>query len=119
MGVRMGPLLLITAAVLSAASLPAAPQFTPRDESPEEFPAGSGRDETFYACTPCHNFKLVAAQRMNRRQWDDSLSSMTQRHGMPALEGNDRKVVLDYLEQTYPPRVPAAGRGSPNPFLNR
>ena len=34
--------------------------FTPRDESPEEFPAGSGRDETFYACTACHNFKLVA-----------------------------------------------------------
>jgi hypothetical protein len=44
---------------------------------------------------------------------------MTQRHGRPALEGNDRKVVLGYLEQTDPPRVPAAGRRAPNPFLNR
>jgi hypothetical protein len=61
----------------------------------------------------------VAAQGMNRRPGDDSPSSMTQRHGRPALEGNDRKVVLDYLEQTDPPRVPAAGRGAPNPFLNR
>ena len=34
--------------------------FTPGDESPEDFPAGAGRDETFYACTACHNFKLVA-----------------------------------------------------------
>ena len=40
--------------------------FTPRDESPEEFAAGAGRDETFYACTACHGFKLVAQQRMTR-----------------------------------------------------
>jgi hypothetical protein len=37
---------------------------------------------------------------------------------MPALEGQERDTVLDYLEKTYPPRAPA-GRGSPNPFLNR
>lgn len=112
-------LFVLLAAVMVAAASPRAQQFTPRDESPDEFPAGSGRDETFYACTPCHNFKLVAAQGMTRRQWDDSVTWMTQRHGMPALEGNDRTVVLDYLERTYPPRAPAAGRGSPNPFLNR
>lgn len=104
---------------MGSAGPQAQPQFNPRDENPEEFPPGPGRDETFYACTPCHNFKLVAAQGMNRRQWDDSLTWMTQRHGMPALAGNERKTVLDYLEQAYPPRAPAAGRGSSNPFLNR
>jgi hypothetical protein len=96
-----------------------APAFTPRDESPEEFPPGAGRDDTFYACTACHGFKLVAQQGMNRRQWDDTLDVMTKVHGMPALEGGDRKVVLDYLEAAFPPAAPARGRGSPNPFLNR
>lgn len=91
--------------------------FTPRDESPEEFPAGPGRDETFYTCTACHNFKLVAQQGMNRRQWDESLTWMTEKHNMPALEGNDREVVLDYLEATYPPR--ARSGGWQNPFLNK
>ena len=45
--------------------------FTPRDESPDEFAAGTGRDETFYACTACHNFKLVAAQGLSRAGWDE------------------------------------------------
>jgi len=94
------------------------PQFTPRDESPEEFPAGPGRDETFYACTACHNFKLVAAQGMSRRQWEDSLEWMVTKHNMPRLDEADRKVVLDYLEKTYPPRAPAGG-GWQNPFLKR
>ena len=40
--------------------------FTPREESPEEFAAGAGRDETFYACTACHGFRLVAQQGLTR-----------------------------------------------------
>jgi mono/diheme cytochrome c family protein len=94
-------------------------QFIPRDETPEEFPAGAGRDETFYACTACHNFKLVAAQGLNRRQWEDSLNLMVSKHNMPPLDDADRKVVLDYLETTYPPRAPASGGGWQNPFLKR
>lgn len=93
--------------------------FTPREESPEEFPSSPGRDETFYTCTACHHFKLVAQQGMNRRQWDESLNWMTEKHGMPPLDGVDRKVVLDYLENTYPPKTSPRGGGPPNPFLNR
>ena len=44
---------------------------------------------------------------------------MVQRHGMPALDDKDKKVVLDYLETAFPPRAPAAGGGWQNPFLNR
>lgn len=113
---------LLAAALLGGAPLLQAqpsPQFAPRDESPEELPPGPGREETFYACTACHNFKLVAAQGMNRRQWDESLTWMTERHGMPALEGDERRTVLDYLESTYPPRSQPAGRGGANPFLSR
>lgn len=96
------------------------PQFAPRDENPEDFPAGPGRDDTFYACTACHGFKLVAAQGMTRRQWEDSLQWMTDRHKMPPLPDKEKKVVLDYLEATYPPRTEPAGRGGwQNPFSPR
>ena len=94
-------------------------QFTPRDETPEEFPAGPGRDDAFYACTACHNFKLVAQQGMTRPQWEDSLQWMTDRHGMSPLPAKDQKVVLDYLEATFPPRAPAGRGGFQNPFSPR
>ena len=90
--------------------------FTPTDESPEDLPAGDGREETFYACTACHGFKIVAQQGLTRSGWDDSLNWMTTKHGMNPIEGEDRKVILDYLEKHYPPRQ-KPGRGSPNPFL--
>jgi len=111
--------ILSVSLVLSAGPVAAQSQgFTPRDESPEEFPAGPGRDETFYACTACHGFKLVAQQGMSRRQWEETLILMNEKHGMPALDAKDREIVLGYLEATYPPRTPA-GRGWQNPFLNR
>ena len=90
--------------------------FTPRDESPEEFAAGAGRDETFYACTACHGFKLVAQQGMTRAQWEDSINLMIRRHNMPPLDDKDRERVLNYLETAYPPRAPAGRGGWVNPF---
>ena len=107
---------VLVAALLSAAPLAVAqsPSFTPTDEKPEDYPAGPGRDDTFYACTPCHGFKIVAQQAQTRGQWDDTLDWMTKRHNMPAIEGNQRKVVLDYLAATYPPRT--SPRGWQNPF---
>jgi len=102
-----------------ASSQTGQPAFTPRDESPEEFAAGPGRDETFYACTPCHNFKLVAQQGMSRERWDETLTFMTARHNMPPLDGAARKVVLDYLEKHYPPRAPSRQGGWQNPFAPR
>jgi mono/diheme cytochrome c family protein len=90
--------------------------FTPRDESPEDFAAGAGRDQAFYTCTACHGFKLVAHQGMTRAQWDDSINLMIRRHNMPPLDDKDRAVVLGYLEAAYPPRSPAARGGWQNPF---
>lgn len=95
-----------------------AQDFTPREEAPEQFPAGPNRDETFYTCTACHNFKLVAAQGMNRRQWNESIDLMISRHGMPALDDKERTVVLNYLETAFPQRAPSGG-GWQNPFLKR
>ena len=105
----------VMAGLLWAAPAFAQSSFTPRDENPEDFPEGAGRDETFYACTACHGFKLVAQQGMTRAQWDDSINLMIRRHNMPPPDDKDRAVLLNYLEATYPPRAPAA-RGWQNPF---
>jgi hypothetical protein len=112
-----------TAIALVSSTIPSgaqtsAPAFTPDAEEPDQFPAGAGRDETFYACTACHNFKLVAAQGMNRRQWDDSIDWMIAKHTMTRPDAKDRETILNYLETAFPPRAPA-GRGWQNPFLNR
>jgi hypothetical protein len=112
-------LMLMVAAVISGSALSQTPQFAPRDENPEDVPAGAGRDDTFYACTACHNYKLVAQQGMTRRQWEDSLQWMTDRHGMSPLPAKEQKVVLDYLEATFPPRAPAGRGGFQNPFSPR
>jgi mono/diheme cytochrome c family protein len=116
---------LVVSAILAVGLVPAAGPaaaqsqgFAPRDESPEEFPAGLGRDDTFYTCTACHGFKLVAQQGMNRRQWEETLTLMNEKHGMPALDAKERETVLGYLEAAFPPRSPAGG-GWQNPFLNR
>ena len=92
------------------------PAFQPSDERPEDLPEGPGREETFYACTACHNFKLVAAQGLTRPQWDDSLSWMTKRHNMADIQGPDRDLILDYLARHYPPREARGGGGWRSPF---
>jgi len=101
------------------ATLAQQPQFAPGDEAPEDYPSGPGRDDTFYACTACHGFKLIAQQGMTRRQWEDSIQLMVEKHNMPALPDKEQKVVLDYLEATFPPRAPAAGRGWRSPLAPR
>ncbi len=95
-----------------------APAFQPREESPEEFPAHPNRDDAFYGCTACHNFKLVAAQGLSRAQWDETIDLMVKRHKMPEPDAKERQAMLDYLETAFPPRAPA-GRGWQNPFLRR
>jgi hypothetical protein len=112
-------LVLAAALLLPGATVAQPPQFVPRDENPEDFPAGPGRDDTFYACTACHGFRLIAQQGMSRRQWEESIALMVTRHNMPPLPEKELKVVLDYLEATYPPRAPATGRGWQNPFAPR
>lgn len=92
-----------------------APAFVPSEERPEDLPEGPGREETFYSCTACHNFRLVAAQGLTRAQWDDSLTWMTTRHNMADIQGADRDLILDYLEKHYPPKAQRGG-GWRNPF---
>lgn len=107
---------IATAAIAAIVLTVASPTSAQTDESPEDFPQGANRDDTFYTCTACHGFKLVAQQGMNRRQWDESISLMVSKHGMPAPEAADRGKLLDYLEAAFPPRTTPSQGGFRNPF---
>jgi hypothetical protein len=91
-------------------------KFTPREEQPEHYPEAPGREETFYACTACHGFKIVAQQGMSRRQWDETINLMIEKHNMPQPDHQARKLILDYLEATFAPRA-GNQRGWQNPFV--
>lgn len=103
--------------LLLPASLPAQQPSAlppPVDETPEDLPPGTGREETFYACVVCHGSAIIRQQGMSRERWDQTLSWMTEKHGMPPPDQADRALIVDYLATTFPPRQ----RGRPNPFLN-
>jgi hypothetical protein len=79
-----------------------------------DYPDGPNREETFYFCTACHGFKIVAAQGLSRERWDETLTFMTSRHNMPDVQGQDREKMLDYLTAAFPER--RAPGGWKNPF---
>lgn len=86
----------------------------PPEESPEQFPAGLNRDDTFYFCTACHGFKIIAQQGMSRERWNETFDVMVKRHGMADLQGEQRDQMLDYLASAFPER--RAPGGWKNPF---
>jgi hypothetical protein len=87
------------------------------EEHPSVLPEGSYRDEVFYLCTACHSSRLIRNQAMSRERWDETLTWMTERHGMPELQGEERERVLDYLTAHLGP----AGKDEPkrSPFLTQ
>jgi hypothetical protein len=96
---------------------PAPAQAAAADDAPENWPAGSGRDETFYFCTACHGFRIVAQQGLSRERWSEALDWMVEQHKMPKLAGAERETILDYLALAFPSK--ARGRAAPNPFLKQ
>jgi hypothetical protein len=105
-------MLLAAAAVLPAQAVA---QAVPED--PSVLPEGPGRDEVFGLCTACHSSRLVRNQSLSRERWDETLSWMTERHGMPPLEGEARALFLDYLTAHFGPSGGGGGAPSRAPFL--
>jgi len=89
----------------------------PAEEQPEHYPDGPNRETTFYFCTACHSFRIVAAQGMSRERWDESLTWMVDRHKMPDVQGEDRGKILDYLAAAFPERKEPGGWK--NPFTGK
>ena len=86
----------------------------PPEETPEQYPAGAHRDDTFYFCTACHGFKIVAQQGMSRERWNETFDFMVKRHNMVDVQGEQRDQMLDYLTAAFPER--RAPGGWKNPF---
>jgi hypothetical protein len=84
------------------------------EEQPEQYPAGAHRDDTFYFCTACHSFKIVAQQGMSRERWNETFDFMVERHKMVDVQGEQREQMLDYLAKAFPER--RAPGGWKNPF---
>jgi hypothetical protein len=111
--------LALVAALACAGPVPAQ-DYTPRAETPEEFPDHPNREDAFYACSACHAFQLVAQQGMNRRQWDESVQLMIDRHNMAPPAAEERTAILDYLTAAFPQRAPTSAPGGwKNPFAPR
>jgi hypothetical protein len=104
--------LVVLALILPAAAQPKRERAA--EEAPEQYPAGPNRDDTFYFCTACHGFKIVAQQGMSRERWDDTFNVMVKRHGMVDVQGEQREQMLDYLTSAFPER--RAPGGWKNPF---
>jgi hypothetical protein len=109
----------VLAAALLIVALPArdsagqSDQAKPQEEQPEHFPDGPNREDTFYFCTACHGFKLVAMQGMSRARWNETLDLMVSRHNMPDVQGEERARMLDYLERAFPERNKPGGWKNP------
>jgi hypothetical protein len=88
-------------------------QAKPHEEQPEDYPDGPHREDTFYFCTACHGFKLVAQQGMSRARWNETFDVMVTRHNMPDVQGEDRERMLDYLEGAFPERKQPGGWKNP------
>jgi hypothetical protein len=108
-----GAMALAQPGAFAQTSLDAATQPT---DDPSVLPAGDGQEEVFYACTACHSTAIIRRSRFSRDRWDELMTWMTEVHGMNALEGEERTLIVGYLAQHF---GPAQGRGGArNPFLN-
>lgn len=66
-------------------------------------PEDEGRDEVVAICGACHSLKLVVQQRLPRYRWEELMVWMTEKQGMPKLEPEDEKLIVDYLAEHLAP----------------
>ena len=85
----------------------------PPEETPEQYPAGPHRDDTFYFCTACHSFRIVAQQGLSRERWNETFDFMVSRHKMVDVQGEQREQMLDYLASAFPERKERGGWKNP------
>lgn len=69
-------------------------------------PPGDGQRETFLYCSACHSTQIIAQQGLTREGWDETLTWMVEEQGMPELDPELRKIILDYLAEQFSPERP-------------
>jgi hypothetical protein len=79
---------------------------TPALAEEDEFggsPRAPGVEITYYACSACHSFKLVAQQGLSKESWREVLVWMVEEQEMEPMEPSDFLVTLNYLTKFYGP----------------
>jgi len=100
---------------LPVAAAPAAA--VPQAAMVEDFdglPPGEGREETHAICAACHSLRIVRQQGLDTDRWDDLMTWMTEKQGMPALPDAERKRIVAYLAKNFGPD--RGGRARTNPM---
>lgn len=80
------------------------PKFDP-DAQYSGLPATEGADTVFTYCTYCHSAAIIMQQRVTPQRWDELITWMSERHGMPVLEPEDRRAILKYLGRHFSTEV--------------
>lgn len=65
-------------------------------------PPGTGREEVYYQCRPCHSLMIVKQQGLSRSAWDETLNWMVAEQGMrPIADAATRERLLIYLSTHF------------------
>ena len=75
----------------------------PQDPFGDSWPEGEGRAITGQRCNVCHSLAIVKQQRLDRDGWDEVLEWMVEEQGMPELNEQEYKAVMDYLLAHFSP----------------
>ena len=54
-------------------------------------------------CSTCHSLKIVIQSKASRQGWVDTIRWMQKEQGMPSLNKQSEKMILNYLAKNYAP----------------
>ena len=94
-------LLVFVVALVTAASVVPPPEA--RGIEAQELKPGQGMKVAENHCLGCHDAGLITGAELTRSQWDQVINDMINDQGMGAPSPEDRKIILDYLEETQSP----------------
>ena len=62
-----------------------------------------GYKEVKQHCSTCHSPKLIIQSQASHQGWVDTISWMQKEQGMPLLNKQNEKLILNYLVKNYAP----------------
>jgi cytochrome c len=89
--------LVLLGVTLLASSRPAQAD----DDELGGIPRAPGAEETYYLCSACHSFRLVAQQGLSYESWKETLVWMIEEQEMPTPEPGEFELIARYLAKFY------------------
>lgn len=56
------------------------------------------------ACTSCHSAKLIIQNKADRTGWKQMINWMYETQGLPKIDSENERKILDYLSKNYAPK---------------